>query len=155
MRLPLALTALLPLLPPVGASAQTARPHLDYEAAAAVRDGCLRMAASEGWHMAVSVYDEAGSLVTFAAMDDAIPAVTDVAQWKGRAAATFRLPTTTMREWNAPYIPNIATVGGGLPLFTEAGDPVGGVGASGASQEQDVACAEAGAAAAGLRTSRP
>ncbi|MBB4659597.1 GlcG/HbpS family heme-binding protein [Parvularcula dongshanensis] len=151
----IAVAASIAAIFPLAACAQTARPHLDYDAAAAVRDGCLALAETEGWNMAVSVHDGAGDLVTFAAMDDAIPAVTEVARWKGHAAATFRFSTATMREWNAPNVPNIATVGGGVPLFTEAGEPLGGVGASGASQEQDIECAEAGATAAGLRTSRP
>lgn len=140
---------------PSSVYAQTARADLDYATAAAVRDGCLALAQTEGWNMAISVHDSAGDLVTFAAMDDAIPAVSEVAQWKGHASATFRFATATMRDWNAPNVPNIATVGGGVPLFTDEGEPVGGVGASGASEEQDVECAVAGAAAAGLRISRP
>lgn len=42
-----------------------------------------------------------------------------------------------------PHIPRIATFGGGLPI--RVGDRVvGGIGVSGGSVEQDVACAQAG-----------
>ena len=136
------------------AQAQTMKPHLEYATAATVVGGCLSLAQERGWNMAISVHDSAGDLVAFAAMDEALPAVTAVAQWKGKAAATFRFSTASMAQWDAPHVPTIATVGGGIPLFTDAGDALGGVGVSGATQEQDIECAEAGAHAAGLQTTR-
>ncbi len=119
--------------------------------ASAIRDGCLAYAAERDWKVAVTVHNDSGDLVTLAVVDGTVPAILPVAKWKGRAAARFRLRTSVMREWGVPEVPEIATVGGGVPVFRETGEPIGGVGVSGQAVEDDVACAEAGITAAKLR----
>lgn len=137
------------------AAAQAPRPVLTYESAAKMRDGCLAFARERKLSVAVAVHDEAGRLLTFARMDEASTAVSDIALWKSRSAATYGYPSADTARWNVPTAPGIATAGGGLPVFTTDGRPLGAIGVSGSPTESDIACAEAGIRAAGLRATRP
>ncbi len=139
----------------VAGPAQTLRPVLTYESAAKIRDGCLALARERKLDVAIAVHDEAGRLLTFARMDGASTAVSDIAMWKSRSAATFRYSTAETARWNAPTLPGIATAGGGVTVFTAEGRALGAIGVSGAQTEDDIACAEAGIRAAGLRATRP
>jgi uncharacterized protein GlcG (DUF336 family) len=139
----------------ISAPAQTLRPVLTYENAAKIRDGCLAFARDKKFDMAIAVHDESGRLLTFARMDTASTAVSEVAIWKSRSAASYRYATAETAKWNAPNMPAIATIGGGVPVFSAKGDALGAVGVSGAAAEDDIACAEAGLRAAGLRSARP
>jgi uncharacterized protein GlcG (DUF336 family) len=142
-----ALLAMLALSAPL--AAQTPRPMLDYASAATIRDTCLAWAAERQLTVAVAVFDESGKLLALAHMDGAASAVGDVAQWKGRSAATVHVASATTAEWGRGP-PGLATWEGGLPVFSAAGVALGGVGVSGAESADDVACARAGIAAAGL-----
>ena len=144
-----AMAALLALLA-VPASSQTPRPMLDYASAAAIRDTCVAWAKERNLAVAVAVFDEAGKLLAFAQMDGAASAVGDFAQWKGRSAATIHVASAVTAEWGRGP-PGLATWEGGLPVFSPQGVALGGVGVSGAQSAEDVACAKAGIAAAGLR----
>ena len=143
-----ALLAILALPAPV--TAQTPRPMLDYASAATIRDTCLAWAAQRNLTVAVAVFDESGKLLTLAQMDGAASAVGDFAQWKGRSAATIHVASAVTAEWGRGP-PGLATWEGGLPVFSAEGAALGGVGVSGASSADDVACGKAGIAAAGLR----
>jgi uncharacterized protein GlcG (DUF336 family) len=142
------LLALAALAGPAGA--QTARPMLDYASAAAIRDGCVAWAGERKLAVAVAVFDERGTLMAFALMDGAASAVGDYAQWKGRSAATIHVASAVTAEWGRGP-PGLATWEGGIPVFSPAGAALGGIGVSGAESAEDVACAKAGIAAAGLR----
>ena len=135
---------------PAAATAQTPRPMLDYASAATIRDTCLAWAAERKLTVAVAVFDESGKLLAFAHMDGAASAVGDVAHWKGRSAATIHVASAVTAEWGRGP-PGLATWEGGLPVFSAEGVALGGVGVSGAQSAEDVACAKAGIAAAGLR----
>ena len=137
------------------APAQVMKPVLSYASAAQVRDACLAFAAEKKLDVSIAVHDEAGRLITFAKTDGASTAVSDIAVWKSRSAATYRTPSANTAQWNVPTMPNIATAGGGVPIFTADGQALGAIGVSGAQTEDDIACAEAGIAAAGLRSTRP
>ena len=128
---------------------QTARPMLDYSSAATVRDACLAWAGERTLTVAIAVFDESGRLLAFAHMDGAASAVGEFAQWKGRSAATIGVASSETASWGAGP-PGLATWEGGLPLFSAEGVALGGVGVSGAESADDVACARAGIAAAGL-----
>ena len=141
-----ALVALLAL----PASAQTPRPMLDYTSAATIRDACVTWAKERNLAVAVAVFDEGGKLLAFAHMDRAASAVGDFAQWKGRSAATIHVASAQTAEWGRGP-PGLATWEGGLPVFSAEGVALGGVGVSGASSADDVACGKAGIAAAGLK----
>ena len=133
------------------APAQALRPMLGIDTAAKVRDTCLAWAKDRKLNVAIAVYDDSGRLMTFARMDGANTAVSDIAMWKGRSAATYRTASAETAKWNNPAFPGIATGGGGVPMFTKDGQPLGAIGVSGAQTEDDIACAEAGIAAASLR----
>lgn len=133
------------------ASAQTARPMLDYASAAAVRDGCLAWAGERGLNVAVAVYDDAGRLIAFAHMDGAATAVAEFAMWKGRSAAAVRFPSSETANWGSGPA-SLATWEGGLPFYSAEGVPLGGVGVSGAESSDDAACSAAGIAAAALKS---
>ena len=135
----------------VPASPQALRPVLTHDTAARVRDACLAWAKDRKLNVAVAVYDDAGRLMTFARMDGTSTAVSDIAMWKGRSAATYRIASADTAKWNNPAFPGIATGGGGVPIFTADGRPLGAIGVSGAATEEDIACAEAAIGASGLR----
>lgn len=132
------------------ASAQTPRPMLDYASAATIRDTCVAWAKERDLAVAVAVFDEGGKLIAFAHMDGAASMVGDAAQWKGRSAAMMHVASAVTAEWGLGP-PGLATWEGGLPVFSADGIALGGVGLSGAQSAEDVACAKAGIAAAGLR----
>jgi glc operon protein GlcG len=133
--------------------AQTARPMLDYDTAAQIRDGCLAWADERGLSVAVAVYDESGRLIAFALADGAPTAVAEFAMWKGKSAATIHVSSKETANWG-PGAPGLSSWEGGTPIFTPEGSALGGVGVSGASSADDSACGEAGIAAAGMAYTR-
>ena len=135
--------------------AQTARPMLTLETASRMRDTCLAWAKERKLNVAVAVHDDSGRLVTFAHMDGAPTSVIDIAMWKSRSAATYRIASAETAKWNNPAFPGIATGGGGVPVFTADGQPLGAIGVSGAATEEDIACAEAGISAVALKPKAP
>jgi len=116
-------------------------------------------AQKEGWAMSFAVVDPAGNPVALARMDGARWLTAGVAQSKAFTAATFQRASAEVAEL-AQTRPQLfgsigslagrplLLAGGGLPLITR-GELLGGVGASGGTEEQDVECARAGLAAIG------
>jgi glc operon protein GlcG len=138
-----------------GASAQRLRAVLDGATAAAIRDHCLASAGAAGHSVAIAIYDHGGELVAFQRHDGATPATSAVAHWKGRSAAVYLNPTAETGTWNMATAPMIATIAGGVPLFTADGTGIGGVGVSGAPPEFDAECGAQAARAAGLAVAPP
>lgn len=136
------------------AHAQTLKPALDYATAAKIRDGCIAWATEHNLKVAVAIYNPDGTLVTSAQMDDVPAAIVDIAQWKGKSAATFQRTSADTANWGGPA-PGMATWGGGIPFFAADGSALGGVGTSGAESSDDIACGEAGIAAAGVKAKAP
>jgi glc operon protein GlcG len=155
MKTVLACLALAVLSASPGVTAQSTRAVLDAATADAIRDHCLARAADAGCVVAVAVFDHGGDLASFARHDGATPATGAVAQWKGRSAAVYLNPTAETGTWNMATAPMIATIGGGMPLFTPEGVGIGGVGVSGAPPEFDAECGTRAAQAAGLVVSPP
>jgi len=150
MRTPVAtLLVSAALAVPTATPAQSLRPALDFATADAIRDHCLAHAARAGHAVAVAVFDQGGDLLSFA-NDGASPATGAVAQWKGRSAAIYRVSTATTGAWNVPTAPMIATVEGGVPLYTAGGVGIGGVGVSGAPPRFDAECGARAAESVGL-----
>lgn len=137
------------------AAAQTLRPVLTLDTASRARDACLAWAKERKLNIAIAVHDESGRLMTFARMDEASTAVSDIAIWKGRSAATYRAASADTAKWNNPNFPGIATAGGGVPIFMPDGQALGAIGVSGAQTDEDIACAEAGIASVSLRSKAP
>lgn len=116
-------------------------------------------AQQQGWAMSLAVVDTGGNLVALARMDGARWLTAGVAPSKAFTAATFRRTSAEVAELaqTRPLLVNsivglagrpLLLAGGGLPLLIK-GELLGGVGASGGTEEQDVECARAGLAAIG------
>lgn len=115
----------------------------------------IRHAATIGVPMVLVVADAAGQLVELRRMDGALLVSVDLAPRKAHTAAAVRMPTSELARLAQPAaplfgiaanMPGLTLVGGGLPLL-RGGAVVGAVGVSGGAVEQDVAVAEAMAAA--------
>ncbi|HEX8215956.1 MAG TPA: heme-binding protein [Allosphingosinicella sp.] len=153
-------TALLAILLLVGsgAAAQPAtQQRLDSAAAQAIIAGCARHATGRSQSHAIAVVDTGGQLVAALRMDGSGYGIMDFALAKARATAAWGFSTANMVEAvrgtpGFAQAPNVVTVAGGVPVFSGDGRTrIGSVGVSGEPPPDDVACAEAGIAAAGLR----
>lgn len=149
----------------VAATAASAQPppqqqhRLDSSAAQAIVAGCARHASGRGQSHAIAVVDSGGHLVAALRMDGNGHGIMDFALAKARAAAAWGFATGQMAEAvrgtpGFAQAPHVVTVAGGVPVFAADGRTrIGAVGVSGEPPPDDVACAEAGIAAAGLRHS--
>jgi uncharacterized protein GlcG (DUF336 family) len=116
-------------------------------------------AKEEGWAMSLAVVDLAGNPIALARMDGARWLTAGVAQSKAFTSVTFRRRSKEVEEMaqkrpqlfesvSAVVGKPLLLAGGGLPLIVK-GELLGGVGASGGTEEQDEECAKAGLAAIG------
>ena len=154
----LLVAAALAALPLASAPAQ--QPPLGARAAQAIVAGCAQHATGRSQSHAIAVVDGGGQLLAALRMDGNGYGIMDFALAKARAAAAWGFATARMAEAarETPGFgaaPHVVTVAGGVPVFSADGrDRLGAVGVSGEAPADDAACAEAGIAAAGLR-SRP
>ena len=85
-------------------------------------------------------------------MDFSIAKAKAVAAW---GFSTAQMATGARETPGFGQAPHVVTVAGGVPVFSADGKTrIGAVGVSGEAPEDDAACATAGIAAAGLRSSR-
>jgi uncharacterized protein GlcG (DUF336 family) len=116
-------------------------------------------AQQQGWGMSFAVVDGSGNLVALARMDNARWLTAGVAERKAFTAATFRrtsMEVAELAQARSLLFSSISSIvgkplllaGGGLPLVVK-GELLGGVGASGGTEEQDIECARAGLTAIG------
>lgn len=126
------------------------------DAAEAVIAAAKRKAVEIGQPMNIAVVDAGARLVAFARMDGAILASIDIAQRKALTAMMLKMPTSELGPLCQPGAPlyglevtngGLVSFPGGIPLGGEDGEPVGAIGVSAGSVEQDQEVAEAGAAA--------
>lgn len=106
-----------------------------------------------GVPMDIAVVDDGGNLLAFERMDGAKITSIDIAINKAFTAACARKPTADYAEIAGAGKPafgihvsnqgRFMIFGGGLPIIVD-GQPIGGVGCSSGSVEQDTACAQAG-----------
>lgn len=144
------------------ASTATAQspPVLDAHSAEAIIAGCAAHAASKKQSHAIAVVDTGGHLVAALRMDGNGSGIFDFALTKAEAAAAWGFSTAQMIEGarSTPGFadaPHVVIVAGGVPVFSGDGKTrIGAVGVSGEAPADDAACAEAGIAAAKLRSSR-
>ncbi len=144
------------LLSNVGASAQEKRPTLDAETAKAIVEGCERYAASNNIAVAIAVAGPGELLAAVLRMDGVVPGAVEVAIWKARSSSSLGMSTADLADLAAKTpsvstVPGVAAIAGGQPVISAAGILLGGVGVSGATENQDVACALAGLDEASLR----
>ncbi len=131
--------------------------NIALEAALAAAQAAVAKAESLGVKINVGVVDVGGLLTAFLRMPGAFIQSIDIAIDKAYTAAGFGFPTA---DWmkvagedeglklGFSARPRMAVFGGGLPIRID-GELVGGIGVSGASAEQDEACARAGLEAIG------
>jgi len=146
----------------LGSAAAPAQPphRLDARAAQAVVAGCVAHSTGRGQSHAVAVVDAGGHVVASLRMDGNAFGIMEFALAKAEASAAWGFSTAQMAEGTRgtpgfANAPRVVTVAGGLPIFSADGrERIGAVGVSGEAPADDAACAEAGIAAAGLRSSR-
>lgn len=150
--------------PAAGAAAPLAVQQVSLAQARAAIDAALGDAEARGLKMVVAVVDPGAHLVALARMDGAWLASLDVAIKKARTSALLQAPTAALAPLVQPGGPiygaeitneGLITFGGGLPLVGADGAVIGAIGASGSTAEDDVAVAEAGAAALGAAPGTP
>jgi uncharacterized protein GlcG (DUF336 family) len=115
-------------------------------------------AASMGVAYNIAIVDAGGSLVAFTRQDGALIGSIDLAIGKAITARLFDKRTAELAKMAQPGAPlfgiqqsnagKVVIFGGGLPVLID-GAIVGAVGASAGTVEQDIAVAEAAAAAIG------
>lgn len=123
----------------------------------AMIDGCKAYASENDRVHAIAVYDSGANLVAFSRMDGANVGAVEFALAKAEAVAKWGFSTETMAgiATDVPGFalgPSVATVGGGVPVYSGDGSSfLGAIATSGELPALDVACAEAGIQAAGLK----
>lgn len=132
---------------------------ITWVAASAAAQAAVSHAEANGWKINVAVVDRSGNLMAFLRMPGAYIHSIDIAIDKAYTSASFGFPT---KAWMGAIghddgmklgfaaQPRLIVFGGGLPIAVGEGEWLGGVGVSGASEEQDEACARAALMAIGL-----
>lgn len=132
---------------------------LGHDLAARAVSAAVAEGADLGCPIVAAVIGASGELTALLRAAGAPFPSSQIAQDKASTAASFRLPTPDLYRMVSgnPALssglaarPGIALFGGGLPIEI-AGEFVGAIGVSGGSEEQDIACANAGLAAIGAR----
>ena len=142
------------------AAASASQVSLDARAAEAIVHGCATHALAKKQSEAIVVVDTGGHILAALRMDGNGSGIFDFALAKAQAAAAWGFSTTEMLNSargtpGFERAPQVVIVPGGVPVFSADGKSrIGAVGVSGEAPADDAECAEAGARAAGLRTSR-
>jgi len=136
-----------------------AQPVIDWLAAHAAAVAAVKAAEIMSVRINVALVDASGVLTAFLRMPGAPLHSVEIAIDKAYTAASFGLPTsqwTAALQQHSPAVreglvlrPRFVAFGGGLPIV-EHGQRIGGIGVSGASEQQDEECAKAGLAAIGI-----
>ena len=135
----------------------TSKESISADGAQQVIAAAVAKANEIGVPMVIAVVDESARLKAFLRMDGSLLASVEVAQHKANTAASFGLATDlwySVAKEDPPLlhglatIPNFMMLGGGKPLISD-GAPVGAIGVSGGTYQQDTEVAQAGAAALG------
>jgi uncharacterized protein GlcG (DUF336 family) len=138
-----------------GTSGTRRRDPVNLELALRMCEAAIKQAVREGARISVAVVDQGGHLVSFQRMEGAGISGPVLAPGKGYTAVATGTATADLAPLTAPggELSGLAgdrfiCIGGGVPLrndYGEGGGTAGGVGVSGGTVAQDVACAEAAA----------
>lgn len=118
-------------------------------------DAATAKAVEIGQPMNIAIVDDGGHLVAFVRMDGAIKASIDISIRKARTSILMNVPTSALMPLVQPGAElygleqtagGMVIFGGGIPL-TNGDVVIGAIGVSAGTVDQDVAVAEAGAAA--------
>lgn len=120
------------------------REEISEEAATKLVEAAVVEARKRGETIAVAVCDLGGHLIAFLRMDEAKPAVVQIAIGKAYSAAIYRATTGKLWEISQPGAeaygvqthPGTITFKGGIPVMYE-GKVIGGLGISGAAAQVD------------------
>ena len=118
-------------------------------------------AEQEGWAMSFAVVDSFGRPVALVRMDGTRWMTPKVAHSKALTSATFGRPSASVEEFaeDRPHLfksvqkligEPLLPAGGGLPIRVD-GKLLGGVGASGGTEAEDIEAAQAGLDALGMK----
>lgn len=121
-------------------NAATKSPTLNLNTINKMTAKCMQEARKAKHDIAIAIFNDSGVLLSFVKADEASSAAGAVARWKGRSAALYQTSTAETANWNVPTAPSIATVQGGVPIFTAKGTPIGGIGVSGGPPPFDEHC---------------
>jgi len=147
------ITLIMPLLCLHAASALETKPYLTLEMATKMADACEAKAAAESWRKVnIAIYDDGGNLKLFRRQDGAFLHSIKIAKLKGHTSSGMPRSTRKLGEINfskvpplgIDNVPGFVIFPGGLPILTDNGDQIGGIGVSGATGDQDEACGQAG-----------
>ncbi len=131
------------------ASAQESKVYLTQATAQKMAAACEAKAKAEGWKVIVAIVDDGGQLKHFSRMDDSFLISVEISQMKANTAAGIPFSSRKFGEIaqavkGIEFTPRTATFAGGLPIVTASGRHIGGIGVSGATGDQDEACAQTG-----------
>jgi uncharacterized protein GlcG (DUF336 family) len=126
--------------------------NIDWQAAHEAVQAAVTHAREIDVHIAAAVVDNGGNLVAFLRSDQGPYMSVNIAIDKAYTSASFSVPTS---QWGE-LLPSgsilreaivtrdrFVAFGGGVPIIVD-GECFGAIGVSGASEEQDEACAQAG-----------
>lgn len=128
---------------------------IHWQAAQTAVSAAVEKASELGININAAVVDSGGNLASFLRMPNAFLHSIDIAIDKAYTAAGFRFPTSDWKDIissnemlakGMPTRDRLIVFGGGVPIKI-SGKSLGAIGVSGGSEEQDIACAEAGIAA--------
>ncbi len=139
------------------AEAVEQKPVLTLEMAKAMADACEAAQAEAGWRpLNIAIYDDGANLKLFRRQENAFLGSIQVSRLKANTSASFPFPSRLIAELaygkdgepgplpGVAEVPGLAAFAGGLPIMTKDGQHIGGIGVSGASADEDEACAQAG-----------
>ena len=98
----------------------------------------------------IAIVDDGGNLKFYLRQDGAPLVAEKISQMKAFTAVAMEKSTAEVGEISKgetpgiELVPNLIKFGGGIPIKNAKGQILGGIGVSGASKEDDAACAQAG-----------
>ena len=132
------------------ASPQEMKPYLTLKTAKAMAEAADKKATDMGIKVHIAIVDDGGNLKYYLRQDGAPLVAEKISQMKAFTAVAMEKSTAEVGEISKAetpgieLVPNLIKFGGGIPIKNSKGQILGGIGVSGASKEDDAACAQAG-----------
>ena len=132
------------------ASAQEMKPFLTLKTAKAMAEAADKKATEMDIKVHIAIVDDGGNLKYYLRQDGAPLVAEKISQMKAFTAVAMEKSTAEVGEISKAetpgieLVPNLIKFGGGIPIKNSKGQILGGIGVSGASKEDDAACAQAG-----------
>ena len=131
-------------------SAQDMKPFLTLKTAKVMAEAADKKATEMGIKVHIAIVDDGGNLKFYLRQDGAPLVAEKISQMKAFTAVAMEKSTAEVGEISKAetpgieLVPNLIKFGGGIPIKNSKGQILGGIGVSGASKEDDAACAQAG-----------